>query len=441
MAKLEGYPYFELEFDKDSHLVNPTQVGEIITFITSDLGKQTSDLFVISHGWNNDIDEARQLYAKFFSVFHDVATAAAAPVSGARNFAVMGIFWPSKKFADADLIPGGAAALNSANVSAAILLQHKELADTLASSTASELLDKASALVPRLEASPQIQDTWVSLLRQAVQTANQPEFDGADNFLRLPGNELFEILRAPAMPTPPPQTGGGAAQLNTFPHEQFQAAASLGGLLGDIKGAALRILNFATYYIMKNRAGLIGRDGLNPQIARIQSIASAGIQFHLIGHSFGGRLMTAATNGPNSLRIQTLTLLQAAYSHYGMAQNYDGQGRDGYFRAIISEAKVTGPILVTHSVQDLAVGIAYAIASRIARQIAAAIGDPNDPYGGIGRNGAQKTPEAKFMQLQTPGSSYAFSAHLPNNLNGDQIIQGHSDICRAEVAGALIAAL
>ena len=39
-------------------------------------------------------------------------------------------------------------------------------------------------------------------------------------------------------------------------------------------------------------------------------------------------------------------------------------------------------------------GLAYAIASRLARQVAIDIGGARDRYGGIGRNGALKTPGA-----------------------------------------------
>ncbi len=62
-------------------------------------------------------------------------------------------------------------------------------------------------------------------------------------------------------------------------------------------------------------------------------------------------------------------------------------------------AKVNGPILITHTKNDKAVGIAYPLASRINGVKTAALGDENDPYGGIGRNGAQKTPEAVVGEL------------------------------------------
>ena len=53
----------------------------------------------------------------------------------------------------------------------------------------------------------------------------------------------------------------------------------------------------------------------------------------------------------------------------------------------MAEARVAGPIIATHTVNDQAVGIAYALASRLANQVTS-FGGPEDKYGGIGRNGA-----------------------------------------------------
>jgi hypothetical protein len=77
-----------------------------------------------------------------------------------------------------------------------------------------------------------------------------------------------------------------------------------------------------------------------------------------------------------------------------LAQKFDGE-QDGFFRALISESRIDGPIAITYTKNDRAVGVAYPLASRIAFQKAAALGERNDPYGGMGRNGAQHTPEAE----------------------------------------------
>src|SRR6185295_13819924 len=67
-----------------------------------------TDLFVISHGWNNDSAEAQELYEELFANLAAQMPSHAALTD--RKFAVVGIFWPSKKFADNELIPSGGAA-------------------------------------------------------------------------------------------------------------------------------------------------------------------------------------------------------------------------------------------------------------------------------------------------------------------------------------------
>ncbi|WP_204376116.1 hypothetical protein, partial [Hymenobacter coccineus] len=158
---------------------------------------------------------------------------------------------------------------------------------------------------------------------------------------------------------------------------------------------------------------------------------------------FGGRLATAAAAGPagqSALPVATLTLLQAAYSHYGLSNNYDGT-HPGFFRAVLTLPAVRGPVLITHSDHDSAVGTMYPLASMLAHQVASGLGDARDKYGGMGRNGAQKTPEATEGALLGVGAAYAFAAGKVFNLNADAIIQDHSDICHPEVAYALLQAV
>jgi hypothetical protein len=200
-------------------------------------------------------------------------------------------------------------------------------------------------------------------------------------------------------------------------------------------------VNYATYYVMKDRAGKIGRDAVNPMIQRIQTAAPRTLAFHLVGHSFGGRLVTATVDGPNTLSVQTLLLLQAAYSHNGLALNFE-PGKSGFFHNVFDKHKVTGPILITHSNKDRAVGLAYPLASRLNGDDAADIGDANDRFGGMGTNGAQHVDRAE-LQLLPAGGTYDFvtSGKLVFNLNGDNIIQSHGDVARTETAAVLAAAM
>ena len=194
---------------------------------------------------------------------------------------------------------------------------------------------------------------------------------------------------------------------------------------------------------MKQRAGTVGKTGLNLLLQQIRTQHPA-LKLHLMGHSFGGRLVTAAALGTGQippLKIETLSLLQAAFSHYGFADNFEGN-KDGLFRKVVENKDVSGAILITHTKNDKAVGIAYPIASALAQDNASALGDENDRYGGIGRNGAQKTPEAiKGLSLLSVGQPYQFQAGKLHNLQADSFIKDHGDICKQEVAYAILTAV
>jgi pimeloyl-ACP methyl ester carboxylesterase len=193
---------------------------------------------------------------------------------------------------------------------------------------------------------------------------------------------------------------------------------------------------------MKSRSGLVGRKGLGPLLADWRGRID-GLKVHLVGHSFGGRLVTsaAAVSGP----FDSMSLLQAAFSHNGLGQKYDGRN-DGFFRNVITENRILGNIVVTHTKADKAVGQAYAVASRLSGDSAAAlgIGDERDKYGGIGRNGALTsfTPEAVKMELLLANPKYfRDTGKKVINLNSDGTITNHGDVRRPEVVKAVLAGI
>src|SRR5262249_2776399 len=83
----------EIEFDKSARLVMPAQEQAIIQALTAS-NPTIARAIVLSHGWNNDMDEARTLYRDFLRQFEQVAPAAAA------STAAIGILWPAKRFTD-----------------------------------------------------------------------------------------------------------------------------------------------------------------------------------------------------------------------------------------------------------------------------------------------------------------------------------------------------
>ena len=72
MTNYGTYRAFDILYDTGGQLVDPSAEGDLIAWLATTEGKQTTDLVLISHGWNNDISEARQLYADFFAAMASV---------------------------------------------------------------------------------------------------------------------------------------------------------------------------------------------------------------------------------------------------------------------------------------------------------------------------------------------------------------------------------
>jgi dienelactone hydrolase len=445
-----GITNFDIEFTKDGAVFDNAQLDAVV----AGLGPVT-DLLVLSHGWNNDKAEAKELYDNLMGNVDkllDLTKQSSVPQTlddfakrlRGRTFAAVRIYWPSKRFTDAELIPGGGAASAQAeqqNIAAIekVLDSLKEnpqrLGDRTVDPARGQAMERAKALLPKL-ATVAAQKEFVKLLRQMLDPAMAEKDDASAGFMSVAPETLFANAAAPVV-APTADAGGGSTGMT-----DGAAASALGDLLSGVQAAARRIANFATYYEMKSRAGVVGSKGVADMLQRVRAQKNT-IRIHLVGHSFGGRLVTAAASAlpPNTAGV-SVSLLQAAFSHNGLSGGFGDGGKDkGFFRAIIDHKRVSGPIIITHTKNDRAVGIAYPLASRIAGQNAAALGDQNDPYGGMGRNGAQNTAEAdNVATMGLPGTRYSFKPGGIHNISSD-LITGHSDVTRIEVAYALMSAV
>jgi hypothetical protein len=446
-----NYPAYEVTFDTGGHLVDPQAQSDMIAGLQSDptISKWT-DLIVISHGWNNNMGEARDLYLRFFAAMDTVAAGGSVPGFAKKKIAVAGIFWPSKRFTDPSLIPGGAAGIADPDVQ--LNAELDDLKTLFPGPDAEAAIEHARAQLTTLEQSKSAQDDFVHAITSLLPAPRGPADEGLDDARRkldsALGSEILQQLAAPVFPTLAPLQGG-AATLGSA------AALDIGGFLsgigGGVKNAALAMLNVTTYYTMKDRAGIVGQTGLVQLLQAVLPLRTAGKKIHLVGHSFGGRAVTAAANAlPAGSAVDTMALLEAAYSHFGLAQNWDNQNHDGAFRSVVSNRKVKDCVLITHSDRDVAVGYAYPLASRIMNQVAAAVwGGASDIYGGMGRNGAQRTPEVFDDMLHAVGSPYAAfpRGKWIRNLSGDgppgapTTIMGHGDVAKPEIAYAIMTAM
>lgn len=204
-----------------------------------------------------------------------------------------------------------------------------------------------------------------------------------------------------------------------------------------------KFLNFMTWTAMKDLAGRVGANGLAPLLSTCEA-ELPGVRIHLAGHSLGGRVVAACCQGlakTNAPPVASLSLLQAAFSHYGFSSDA-GWGEPGYFRQVIDSRIVAGPLISTFSKSDAVLAKAYALASRLTRDRLLAIGDPGDPFGGIGHNGALRTPESVSIPLHRAGEPYQFAVNTVTCLDGSGgLITSHGDVTNPHVTYAIASAI
>lgn len=437
MQTVQGFPYIEFAVGKDGQVLDPAARAEALAFFG---GGQVSEVLVLCHGWNNDMAEARALYQQLLAELRKLVDAKKPALPG-RSLGVLAVLWPSKKFADKDLIPGQAASHNKGPMVAALKAQLQAMKGGFDAPDADARLVRAKALLPKLPDSPPAQAEFVQLVRGLLVRAPGNDEGSATAFLKRPDSEVLQQLQGPLLPSAPKPGGlGGATSLK--PAMADGGAAGIGSFFSGLFSGVSNLLNLTTYYQMKDRAGVLGSGPVAALVAEIAKQPKAA-RIHLAGHSFGARLVTAVAATAGSAgkpAIASMTLLQAAFSHNGFAPKGD-KIAEGAFRKVVTERRVAGPVLVSHTAQDWAVGVAYPLASRLAGQAANAIGDANDRFGGLGRNGPVRTPEASTQVYGKVGTAYGFKPGSLVGMDANKLIQGHGDIVHPETAYALLCAV
>lgn len=440
MNDIAGIPYLAVHFDQSGAILNQQQVS---------VPAGTTDLFVASHGWNNTDAQAETLYHDLFTKF-----AAVAPEQlKNKKLAIIGVIWPSKQFTDVVNAAvaeqgsgGGSVGLSAKSAAADKTIEVKlDLIAPFFGKEGAAKIKAARAQISHLESDPAARDKFVNELRSLLNPGAAHEDDNSKLFFKMSGSTMLEKLKVPTpLVTAGGGGGGGAASLGSHTATKpAGGAAGLGDIFSGIKSGAIRFLNYLTYYEMKSRAGKVGHDGVAPMLDRL---ASQVQRIHLVGHSFGGRVVTAAAAGSTTDKLQTMSLLQTAFSHNGFSKTMNG-----FFRDVVDQKRIKGPILVTFTPNDKAVGIAYPTASRLSGTVASAFGDKNDKFGGLGRNGAQKMEPGEVVagvdQLLPVGGKYAWQPGKFHNLDGSKFIvdpQGgdaHGFITGKEVAWAISRAM
>jgi hypothetical protein len=424
--------YWEVSFDKTGRLLDDTGLEAQLA------ANPVNELFIFSHGWNSSQDGARKHYDFMFDQI--------AQMVPDESLGFVGVLWPSLLFPQDDPAPDGpvlgtadtqsASPLASAGPPPpqAVVSSGAEIAAALSTAFPGQEqdIDTLGELLDRRPQEPEQLASFVRLARGLVTTPNDAEEDrGEATVLVKSPRNVLDAMSALA----PPSTSDAQAGFNPF---------------GALWQGAKELLRTTSYYEMKNRAGVVGQNGLAPLVARIAGRPGAP-RVHLMGHSFGARLVSFALAGlPDAMEgggspVKSLLLIQGAFSHFAFAPSAPVSAGKGALTAYGN--RVDGPLLATFSSKDRAVGWWYPNASRLAWQDSQALVNPNFRWGGMGNDGYQQEA-AQVLGLGAKGSAYHFETSRFYRLDANEVIQhgrswfsgAHSDIDQPQLAWAAVSA-
>lgn len=450
---VNGVPFWTLEFDRSG---TPVDANAVETFLEDVAARRLTDVFIFSHGWNNDRVDALSLYRRFFEGMTTILDDAQRQKKRSAHVGLAGVIWPSILWPDdaasATLATvatrdGGAAAVGAAMpvsaVTASPAAVNAELKKAYDDDRQQVLVDELTALLaeqPRSEAAlVEFKRKLASLL--ASEPADGPPDRKAPDYAEAAIGQLSDTR--------------WRALLDVLGTEAARREGATGGAVGlgdpfkKLWAGARDALRVATYWQMKQRAGIVGRDGLGRRV--LSRFVGRDARVHLIGHSFGARLVSFSLSGlpeaatGSASPVKSVFLLQGAFSHYAFADRLPHDAsRSGALKGM--SQRVDGPLVVTHSRKDTAVGVSYPAASFLNQDDAAAAVDQSVRFGAIGHDGAQAV-EAVAAALGDAGTIYEFEPGKFLNLDGNQVIVrggppsgAHSDIVYPHTAWAALAA-
>lgn len=379
-----------LRFGKDGLLESP-QTAKLAVEAAS----AASDVFVFSHGWNNIYGDALRNYTQFATGFIAQRTGFARPVPRDYRPVLIGIVWPSTWFVLKS--EKGPAIAGGDDRAAAIEAMLDEVTEGWSAENRAgfvEIIDGVDAIdeAGAREVAGMVQAIWPE---DEEGTSSIPDVDNIlDAWMAITGSdginyeeEKVGILVADGSDNGAVDEAHDQSVGDTEDEDSLDAQAA-GRFSFDPRG----ILRIGSVWKMKGRAGDVGKRGVAPLLAQM---ARPGVRIHLIGHSFGARvLLSAVAHSPvlDNHPVHSLLLLQPAVNRWCFAKKVVGKDVPGGYAHVPD--RVIRPIIATRSTFDKPLHEMFHLALRgdnLGEITASAAGD-TERYGALGGYPPQGIP-------------------------------------------------
>lgn len=408
-----------LKFDKNGTCESEKTRAALLKRVTD---APPPAIVVFSHGWNNEYADAKDLYREFLVHLQDHLTAHPPNVP----LLFIGIIWPST-WLSFDTGPKIAAAgLTS--------LEEAQLADELASGLSEPDRKELKVLLnaPQLDVVQARQMT--GLLSKSLGTTTAPAAREAAESASPDADTLFKALYAVQMLTP---LASGANddddEGGTVDGHPARSLRSAGWLSAFDPRKAIRI---ASVYQMKDRAGTVGVNGVSNLVDALKA-AAPNTPLHLVGHSFGAKVMMSALAHYEGEKVESVLLLQPAISHLCMEDSLpDKPGTPGAFHAV--PGKIRQALIATYSGHDVPLHDLFHLALLREEDVGeldvapetGRAGRPPNKYAALGGYGP---PQAYIRPIDLPIAGTHFDIPIgghPQALDGTlhNRIDGHGDV-------------
>jgi pimeloyl-ACP methyl ester carboxylesterase len=419
-----SFPYYIIPFDADGVCSGPLTRTHLIEHLQG-----VTDIFLFSHGWNNDWSAATKRYEEFITGFQALRASQSLPMPADYKPLLVGVFWPSQSLTlfESETGPGFAStsAVQDADVGAMQGLL-TDIAAQLPPASRARFHTLASAEVLNTEESSELAALLAGVLRDVTDAeAGNAKAPSADDLL----------ASADALTAPEPDYDAVGAVRSGPASTAPMAAGGIGGLIRALDPRNL--LKPFTVWQMKDRAGKVGAIGVAPLLNDLLTSSDASARVHLLGHSYGCKVVMTATcmMQQTARKVESALLLQPAISRYAFAESVPEQNvPGGFFRA---RDRVRLPIVATFSTHDKPLHDMFHLSVRRhddLGELQYAGGDTPSKYAALGGYGPGATTGATIIAIRNPGSAYTLPpAPAVVGIEGSRVIDGHGGILNDDV--------
>jgi hypothetical protein len=423
-------PFYLIPFDKKGRCEGPLTRAELLRAVASG---EFTDIHIFSHGWNNIFKEALERYRSFFTGYLTIrANSGLDNVDDYRPLFV-GIVWPSTALVlPWEKGPDIAGADGRDQIMADEQFALRELASDLPDNQLSrfyEFSQRGRTLTPAegLE--------FAEILLSIFQCPDT-ELRTAEN---VTANDLLTVWQQTADKSSTDESGeGGYDPDEMTPSTSGPSAAGVLDYL-DPRNA----IRVATVWQMKDRAGTVGAFGVGPMLQDIIKEKAKNTRVHLMGHSYGAKVVLSALCYPSSLSgtVTSLLLLQPAISYLCFGKNIDGNGTNGGYREALK--RTDRPIFTTFSKNDAPLTKFFHLAVRRNSDLGdqKIAGIPPSKFAALGGfgPGGMLDGESTTEIMPAVGTKYSMGEAKIFGIDGSSDkIKGHGDVSNEFTEWALV---